>query len=141
MTKTSQSQKHPPSKPRGILYIAIYEGLIGIIYIMTGFIFVSGLLVEIEDNPTNEDVISFFTIYGPLFLLYGIIALLCALFLLMTKEWARKGSMAVTACSAIFLFPFGIIPAYLSVRYLNKDEIADAYDKDYIHLPPRRRYS
>ncbi len=130
-TVTSQTagvEKLSFSRPSGRFPIAVYEGIIGIIYTYVGFSIVHSFF---ENNPTEEDIVAYSIVYAPIFLLIGLSALSCGLFLILMKEWARVGSMVVTSVSTILLFPLGIVPAILSIWYLYREETIMAFDKNY----------
>ncbi|MFX0207073.1 MAG: hypothetical protein ACFFDT_13880 [Candidatus Hodarchaeota archaeon] len=125
------------SRPTGIFFVALYEGIIGFIYSFIGF---SILYPVITENALDNETVAFITVYAPLFLLVGISAFSCGLFLVFLKEWARIGSMVITTVSIFLLYPIGIIPGILGFWYLYREKTEDAFAKDYrkVILSPKR---
>ncbi len=128
LAKSTDFLKPSSSKPRGRFIIAIYIGIIGFLYSLIGFALLDALIIV---DPVDEDSVALLTIYTPLFLIIGVGALMCCLFLIFMADWARIGSMAVAAVSTILLFPIGIIPGVLTVWYLYREDTMNAYDKEY----------
>ncbi len=126
-SQLSKTQKFSFINPSGRFFIALYQFLFGAYYFYHGFNWVRYLIVF---SPTNEDAQSFLIIYGFLFLLYGVSALLCGFYLLLMREWARIGSIVVIALAIILLFPLGVLPGIIGSWYLNKETVVDAFDKE-----------
>ncbi|MFX0207479.1 MAG: hypothetical protein ACFFDT_15940 [Candidatus Hodarchaeota archaeon] len=111
-SQLSKSQRFFVINPSGRFFIIIYQFLFGAYYFYHGFNWFYYLIVF---SPICEDAQSFLIIYGFLFLLYGVNALLCSFCLLLMREWARIGSIVVIALAKIFLFPIGVLSGIVGV--------------------------